>query len=42
MNNKRHKRPKPIGISVWLAIIAVVMIFLLVIWLSIIDTPSGV
>lgn len=40
--NKNHKKSKPIGMSVWLAIIATVMIFLLIIWLSIVDTPFGV
>ena len=39
--NKKHKRQPPIKMSVWLAIIAIVMIFLLIIWLSIVDTPSG-
>ena len=40
--NKKRKKSKPIGLSVWLAIIATIMIFLLIIWLSIVDTPSGV
>lgn len=39
MNKKRKQQP--IKISVWLAFIAIVMIFLLIIWLSIVDTPSA-
>ncbi len=38
--NKKHKKQQPIRISVWMAIMAVVMIFLLIIWLSVIDTPQ--
>ncbi len=38
--NKKRKKQQPIKISVWLAFIAIVMIFLLIIWLSIADTPS--
>lgn len=38
--NKKQKRQPPIKISVWLAIIAIVMIFLLIIWLSVVDMPS--
>lgn len=38
--NKKRKKQQPIKISVWLVFIAIVMIFLLIIWLSIADTPS--
>lgn len=37
---KIHENKKPISVSVWLAIIAVIMIFLLVIWLSMVDLPA--
>ena len=39
---KIHENKKTVGVSVWLAIIAVIMIFLLVIWLSTVDLPSGI
>ncbi len=42
MNDKKKKNKQPIRPSVWLAIIVVIMVFLLIIWLSIVDTPSGV
>ena len=38
--NKKRKKLQQIRISVWMAIMAVVMIFLLIIWLSVIDTPQ--
>ncbi len=38
--NRRRKYQPPIKMSVWLAIIATVMVFLLLIWLSVVDTPS--
>lgn len=42
MNDTKKNSKQPIRPSVWLAIIAVVMAFLLIIWLSIVDTPMGV
>lgn len=38
--NKHRKHQPPIKASVWLAIIATIMIFLLIIWLSVVDTPQ--
>ena len=37
--NKKRKNQQFIKPSVWLSIIAVIMVFLLIIWLSIVDNP---